>query len=200
MSVATLLALAAVGTKSGGSAPDIRDIRGPIPIPAIWPTALLVAAALALVVVLGAVAYAAIRRTRRARVKTPAQIALERLGIARGTANEARAAELGETISGTVREYIEARFDLRAPKLTTEEFLHDLLSTEQSPVAQHRDELAEFLVACDLAKFARFTIDVEHQLAMIVAAEGFVRATDAAEATATAALPSRTPAILEART
>lgn len=165
---------------AGATAGDIRDIRGPIAIPSVWPTLLLVAGIVAGVLLLAVAAYAIVRRVRRARVKTPAQIALARLEEARSLATEGHAAELGEAISTTVRTYIEARFDLRAPKRTTEEFLHDLAAANESPVAQHRDELAQFLGACDLAQFARFAIDVEHQFAMIDAAAAFVRATDGA--------------------
>ncbi len=158
---------------------DIRDIRGPIAIPTIWPTVLMIAGALALALLLGAAAYWIVRRVRKARIKTAAELALERLERARSLAREGRAPELAAELSDAVREYIQSRFDLRAPHRTTEEFLHDLLDARQSPVAAHRDTLAEFLGACDLAKFARFAIDVEHMQAMLDAAESFVRATDA---------------------
>ncbi|HTQ02551.1 MAG TPA: DUF4381 family protein [Polyangiaceae bacterium] len=181
-------ALGALG--AGGAGPDIRDIRGPIAIPSVWPTVLLVAGALAGALVVAAVVVAVVRRVRRSRLKTPAQTALERLEQARSLAMEGHAAELGEVISETVRAYVEARFDLRAPKRTTEEFLHDLASANDSPVARHRDALAAFLGACDLAMFARFAIDVEHQLAMIDAAVAFVNATAAATV---ATAPARAP-------
>jgi hypothetical protein len=179
MSVPHPLARAAA-TGAANAAEDIRDIRGPIAIPSVWPTLLFVAGALAIALLLALVAYAVVRRVRGSRVQTPAQIALARLEQARTLATEGHAAELGEAISDTVRVYIEARFDLHAPKRTTEEFLHDLASASDTPVAQQREALAAFLGACDLAKFARFAIDVEHQLALIDAAAGFVRVTDAA--------------------
>ncbi len=180
MTVPHALAPALGATRTGAAAQDIRDIRGPIPIPSVWPTVLVVAGVVAVALLLAVVAYAVVRHVRRTRVKTPAQIALARLEQARALATEGRAAELGEVVSGTLRAYIEARFDLRAPKRTTEEFLHELARVSESPVARHRDALAAFLGACDLAKFARFAIDVEHELAMIDAAVGFVNATDAA--------------------
>lgn len=170
----------ALGTSRAAQvAEDIHDIRGPIAIPSVWPTLLLVAAGIAAALLFAAVGYAVVRRLRRRRLKSPAQIALERLEAARAGAREGGSAELGAVISDTVRSYVEARFELRAPTLTTEEFLHDLASAEESPVARHREALAGFLSACDLAKFARFAIDVEHQLAMIDAAVAFVETTDA---------------------
>jgi len=173
------LAAAALAPAAASARPDIRDIRGPIEIPTVWPTMLMIAGGAALAVLLAALIYWLVGRLRKARIKTPADIALQRLERARALAREGRALELADELSDAVREYIQARFELRAPHRTTEEFLHELLSARQSPVADHREALGEFLGACDLAKFARFTIDVEHMNAMLDAAESFVRTTAA---------------------
>ena len=173
------MALAALVPVAPGARPDIHDIRGPIEIPTVWPTVSMIAGAAVLVVLLGAGIYWLLRRVRQARVKTPAEIALQRLERARILAREGRAMELADESSNAVREYIQARFELRASHRTTEEFLHELLSSRQSPIAPHREALGEFLGACDLAKFARFAIDVEHMNGMLDAAETFVRTTAA---------------------
>ena len=58
-------------------------------------------------------------------------------------------------VSGAIREYLEERFDFRAPERTTEEFLHEL----QNSLLLTRDQkgsLAEFLASCDLIKFAKY--------------------------------------------
>ena len=57
-------------------------------------------------------------------------------------------------LSGIVRGYLENRFELRAPELTTEEFL---ASAGASPdlTAAHQTLLREFLRQADLVKFAR---------------------------------------------
>lgn len=178
MSVSKAIGPVVSAASAGPAAPDIRDIRGPIVIPSVWPTVLVVAAVVAAVALALAVVAVVVRRLRQRHVKSPAELALERLAAARAGVSDGRAAELGELISDTVRAYVEARFELRAPKLATEEFLRDLASERESPVARHRDDLAAFLGACDLAKFARFAIDREHQLAMLDAAVSFVRATD----------------------
>ncbi|WP_428268527.1 hypothetical protein [Haliangium sp.] len=58
-------------------------------------------------------------------------------------------------LSGIVRHYLEDRFGLRAPELTTEEFLYVAQRAgELSP--QHRERLSTFLVQCDRVKFARY--------------------------------------------
>ena len=56
-------------------------------------------------------------------------------------------------LSNTLRHYIEDRFALRAPELTTEEFLEDLRDSDVL-VQSHKDLLKEFLQHCDLVKFA----------------------------------------------
>ena len=59
-------------------------------------------------------------------------------------------------LSDIVRRYVEERFSLRAPELTTEEFLLEAgRSAELSPA--HRDLLSDFLERCDRVKFARYS-------------------------------------------
>ncbi|HRX06671.1 MAG TPA: hypothetical protein P5306_06210, partial [Kiritimatiellia bacterium] len=57
-------------------------------------------------------------------------------------------------LSAIVRRYLEARFGLRAPERTTEEFIRDALSSKLLSDA-HRDLVAGFLEQSDLVKFAR---------------------------------------------
>jgi hypothetical protein len=173
------MALAVLAPVAPGAEPDIRDIRGPISIPSVVHVLLLAGGALLIALALASATYWLVRRLRRIRVKTASELALERLERARGLARDGRAADLGEELSETIREYLQARFDLRAAYHTTEEFLHESLEAHDGVVAAHRDLLGEFLRACDLAKFARFALDVEHMQAMVDAAESFVRATAA---------------------
>jgi hypothetical protein len=163
---------------------DIHDIRGPIPIPYWWIVPAVVVAALA-VIGLGFLAYRVVRRRIRARAKTAAEIAIERIERARALVGTGRAAEFSGALSDAVRDYIEARFGLRAAHKTTEEFLHDLLASEASPIAGHREALEEFLSGCDLAKFARFALSPEQMTAMVAAARRFVEESEAPKASAT---------------
>ena len=57
-------------------------------------------------------------------------------------------------LSAIVRRYLEARFGLRAPERTTEEFIRDALSSKKLSDA-HRDLVGGFLEQSDLVKFAR---------------------------------------------
>jgi hypothetical protein len=57
-------------------------------------------------------------------------------------------------LSEIIRIYLEERFGLRAPDQTTEEFLDGLRESLALDLG-HKDLLREFLVQCDLVKFAR---------------------------------------------
>jgi hypothetical protein len=57
-------------------------------------------------------------------------------------------------LSGIIRRYLEARFGLRAPERTTEEFIRDALTSRKLSDA-HQSLVAGFLEQSDLVKFAR---------------------------------------------
>lgn len=61
-------------------------------------------------------------------------------------------------LSAIVRYYIENRFNIRAPEMTTEEFLHTLKDKNVLNPAQ-KSLLREFLTAADIVKFAKFRPD-----------------------------------------
>ncbi len=56
-------------------------------------------------------------------------------------------------ISATIREYVEARFSIKAPELTTDEFLARAAENNQL-TAPHQSLLREFLEQADIVKFA----------------------------------------------
>ncbi|MDP8266159.1 MAG: hypothetical protein P9M07_04360 [Candidatus Aceula meridiana] len=58
-------------------------------------------------------------------------------------------------LSDIVRRYLESQFDIHAPEMTTEEFLHTL-HLSPSLVARHKELLFHFLNLCDLVKFAKY--------------------------------------------
>ncbi len=105
----------------------------------------------------------------------PATKALARLAALRS--REPRTTEATQEFyveaSALVREYIEARFALRAPEMTTEEFLANAAQLQQL----HRELLAGFLSRCDLVKFARFVPDRSERERLLQAAASFVTET-----------------------
>ena len=123
----------------------------------VWPW--IVAAVL--VIVAGGVGWRFLAAARRqARRRSAYDIAigrlhqlLNRLPLA-GEQMDAFFVEL----SSIVRWYLETRFELRAPELTTEEFLSTM---SQSPdlTRDHQSLLREFLRRADLVKFANFVPD-----------------------------------------
>ena len=177
----TLIALSFAGAHaSAQSAPaaqaDIRDIRGPRPVPSMLLPLLLTAAGALLI----GGGYAAWRwRQRRApqQVKLPFELALERLDAARALMRPDNGRLFSIEVSDAVRDYIEQRFHAMAAHRTTHEFLHDLLGSADSLLAEHRTLLAEFLNLCDLAKFAGWQLSAQEMQSMHSRARAFVLAT-----------------------
>lgn len=76
-------------------------------------------------------------------------------------------------LSAIVRRYLEDRFALRAPELTTEEFLQIARRATVLSSAQ-RDTLVAFLESCDRVKFAGYRPDADESMATLAAARAFV--------------------------
>jgi hypothetical protein len=172
-------------------AEDIRDIRGPKTIYPPWLIPALVAGAL----LLAAAGYAAWRwkiRPRPQRPLLPHEIALLRLEEARALMQPASVREFCIAISDIVRGHIEQAFEVTATHQTTEEFLHDLLSSENAALAVHRNLLAEFLHRCDEAKFAGMSLSTPLMESLHRSARNFVITTSPAAPPADAAPPAGT--------
>lgn len=149
----TLTPAAPVSSKvPASSAEDIRDIRQPrhLPTPIPWAAA---AAGVALLAGAGYGAWRWLRRTGLLRL-TPQELALQKLHEARRLMDPEHAREYCFAVSEIIRNYVEAQFHFHAPRLTTEEFLHDLVEAPQQMLNTHRALLGGFLQHCDLAKFA----------------------------------------------
>ncbi|HEV7555759.1 MAG TPA: hypothetical protein VGO00_09910 [Kofleriaceae bacterium] len=79
-------------------------------------------------------------------------------------------------LSSIVRDYLERRFVIRAPELTTEEFL--LVATARPELTlDHRGLLTSFLERCDRVKFAGYRPDADESLATLKAARAFIEDT-----------------------
>lgn len=166
---------AAAANGAADSAPDddIRDIRGPKYIFPLWQVLSLVAAA-ALLVAGGYAWWRRRQRRRAARQLELFEIALQRLDAARALMHPSSVKEYSVAISDVVRQYIEAGMQITATHRTTEEFLHDLLSSSNSALAAHRGLLAEFLSQCDMAKFAGVGLSMQIMESLHRSARSFV--------------------------
>jgi len=79
-------------------------------------------------------------------------------------------------LSAIVRSYLEHRYEIRAPELTTEEFLQ-AASQAASLTAEHRALLTQFLERCDRVKFAGYRPDAQESIDTLAAARAFVEDT-----------------------
>ncbi len=118
--------------------------------------------ALALLLFLG---WRFLRKNRKEKLPPPpsasqlAHQALDRL-LASGLLDKGELADFFSKLSDILRTYIEARFSVRAPEQTTEEFLQAMAATRSFRPAD-RTLLQNFLTHCDLIKFARLEPTVQ---------------------------------------
>ncbi|MDD3375383.1 MAG: hypothetical protein PHY73_06660 [Candidatus Omnitrophica bacterium] len=89
--------------------------------------------------------------------KPPYLIAYERLEVLRNK-NLPGSGEIQQyyvELSDIVRRYLEGQFLIKAPEMTTDEFLH---AVNQAPalVFSKKNLLYEFLGSCDMVKFAKY--------------------------------------------
>lgn len=93
---------------------------------------------------------------KKAPPKLPHEIALEEIEAAsKQFAAGGEVKDYYVRISDAVRRYIESVFSLKAPEMTTQEFLKSLSGSSKLE-ASHKDLLAIFMEACDLVKFAKY--------------------------------------------
>ena len=121
-------------------------------------------------------------RSRRARPLTPAEIqavqedALAELEKLKPLIQAATSRAYAIGASGVVRRYLERRFGIRAPRRSTEEFLHEAQQSEKLD-QRHRGHLGKFLAGCDFLKFARGHAEVDELEMLHQAAKTFVSET-----------------------
>lgn len=167
--------------------PDIRDIRPPYLIALDW--RVLAGLAVTVVLLLAAVWWAwRWYRSRRPPLTLLART-LQRLEATRILMQAGDARAFSVAVSDVVRAYVEERFDVLATHLTTHEFLRDCLGQVGSVLQAHEHALSEFLNYCDLAKFARWSLDAAEMERMLASARHFVETTAASGAAAAAITP-----------
>jgi len=178
-----------------GAVDDLKPERGPLaPLRErgpLWPW-LLAAAALAAAAV--PIAWRRLAAARAARLRRSAydlaRARLDALVAKPRPADEQTIDAFFVELSAIIRSYLERRFELRAPELTTEEFLA-VASGSPDLTGEHRSFLRDFLRRADMVKFARFIpapADIESALS---AASRFLDQTrESATIAATATLES----------
>jgi hypothetical protein len=155
---------------------DIRDIRGPIhiPDPRLW---FLYALGGILLLFLAWAAWKWFGRRQALGAKAAFEIAFEELEKAKALMMPEKAEVFSVMVSDTIRTYIEKRFHMRATRKTTHEFITQVAIDSASELGRHSEALQDFLLHCDLAKFARQTFSREQMKKMHQSAWRFVEAT-----------------------
>jgi hypothetical protein len=154
---------------------DIRDIRQPRHLATVRPLGAVAVG----VILLSAAAFAMWRWVRRGKFlrMLPHDIALQALEQARQLMDPQQAREYCFVVSNIIRRYVEDSFQVRAPMLTTEEFLRDLVEVQDTILEPNRSLLGEFLQHCDLAKFAGWRYSLADLEEMHASARSFVQTT-----------------------
>ncbi|MCP4652050.1 MAG: hypothetical protein GY858_01520 [Candidatus Omnitrophica bacterium] len=140
---------------------ELKDIKGPINfgLNYAWLIALIILA------VIGVVVFFIIKKHRKKekpldiKPKIPAYVlALEALDRLKN--KNLSVVPYYVELSLIVRTYLEDRFDIRAPEMTTEEFLFYLVSFDSIGV-ENKNMLKDFLNHCDMVKFAKYDPQTE---------------------------------------
>lgn len=163
---------------------DIRDIKPPVYFKGSYFFIILLAAAgtIALITFLMALLYKKYKKKKSAPlppVKTPYEIACEALSSLKSQdlPSHGRMKEYYSCLSDIVRVYTEGRFTIRAPEMTTEEFLY-FLKNSDALSGLHKNLLKEFLALCDVVKFAKYGPSRKETDASMISAKKFIDETN----------------------
>jgi len=140
---------------------DIHDIKPPVDFPFQFNFIYIMIGILVFLGIFGLI-YFLKKKGRKTTpvadpVKSPREIALEQLEalhqetfLARGKFNI-----FYSKLSDIVRHYFEGQFQIKAPEMTTEEFLSSLRASRKL-LGQQKEVLESFLTSCDMVKFAKY--------------------------------------------
>lgn len=154
--------------------PPVPPMSAPSPPPAGY-DGLLMAAAVLLVAVGATLAWRLRRSAYRGSGEAAERIALRELASWEGLNDPQRYREAVSAVSATARRYLQARFRLLAPVLTTREFWSVQHASHPIP-AEHVPFWEEFLERSDEIKYAGLRPTTDQFQALLAAAIGFVRA------------------------
>lgn len=175
LALATLVSNSALAIAAPTAVEDIRDIRAPLPIPPWWHWPLAIASAL-----LAAIAIGLLLRywyKRRHRPLTPLERARRDLDLAEKLARISRPHDWAEMVAATMRGALAVRIGENVLPQTTNELAKapwakvlvagepDAVRDPSTPYLLEAPQLLALLEICDLARFARASLDMETMLA-----------------------------------
>ena len=165
---------------------DIRDIKLPVEIPAtLWEKIRIFVFVFA-ALILGALIYLYFRLKKEGRSlipekkeppRPPHEIALEMLDQLKekDLVSQGKIKEFHIEVSDIIRRYIEGRYFIPAPEMTTSELLASIKSEQIEP--EQMELLSRFLFQCDMVKFAKFIPNPAESSEMLQLAYRFVNET-----------------------
>jgi hypothetical protein len=159
----------------------LRDIKAPVGLPVKW-SKFFLWGAVVLIILSAVLAYRFFQKKNTVResiLRRPAhEIACEQLEAlkAKDYIAKGQLKEYFFELSLIIRYYLENRFGLRAPEMTTEEFLIHVRDYSDLAV-RHKANLREFLSHCDLVKFARYSPSPEEAGSLFDSAKDFIAQT-----------------------
>lgn len=140
----------------------IRDVKGPVELPRPprrWYGWWIAGAVVGLILLILLIRWILRRRRRGPKIVQipPHQWATEQLRqlIDEDLLGQDQVKPFYYRLNGIVRQYIELRFELTAPEMTTEEFLATLRDNDRLS-AGHKGVLEPFMSACDMVKYAKY--------------------------------------------
>ena len=165
----------------------IRDIKPPLYFKTSFLPFIILASILLiwLIVMLSRYIYEKFKKEKLAPskiIRPPHEIAYEALEALRAKDHPSfgRVKIYYSELSNIVRHYIENRFSIKAPEMTTEEFLFSVRESGKIS-GSHKNLLKEFLILCDIVKFAKHDSSASEMGASFNAAKIFVDETKAIE-------------------
>ena len=163
-----------------GAETDIRDIKAPVNLPVNY-NKIIAAVVVTLLIIAGLIIGFIFFVNRKKnpmsiyQTRLPHEIAYEQLEIIKQDDLIGRGfvEEYYVRLSDTARHYLENRFGLRAPEMTSEEFLQ-AASVYSDFKDSIRGLLKDFMAHCDLVKFACYGPDEKEMKAAFYSAKQLV--------------------------
>lgn len=162
MIIVLILLLFSVGNVFAQETPDIRDIHPPVNFPFNFLPLIIIGVILFIAALIFLIIFF-LKKRKKKKIETPQimksayEIACEALQTlkAKNLPSQGKIKQYYVELSDIVRHYIENQLSIRAPEMTTEEFLFHLKDSGGLSLA-HKDLLKAFLNQCDMVKFARY--------------------------------------------
>jgi hypothetical protein len=160
---------------------QLHDIKDVIVLPSPLPWWYWLAGGLTLMAIIGLILFI-LKKSRRKKQQTIPfhERALHALQSVRNLMTPDQSRAFAIKMAEILRHYIEERFHLYSPDLTTREFLQTLTGeTEKiSPLLLRHDKLLRnWLNHCDMVKFARYSVTREEMEQMYAEVRAFIEST-----------------------